>query len=209
MQINDYKYKRIILLGFRATGKSTIGNLLSSKLNWELYDTDKIIEENNKCSISQLTNNGSNWFDFRNQEYILLKDLMSKHNIIISSGGGIGVNNNIDTTSDKTFGQLESEIIMSDKSTLKILLTAPEQTIANRIREAESQVNSQESSRPLFNNQSNKNDINIEKLIEDSIAVYRTRKISYKKISDLIINTAIHSPAEAVDIIYNKIINEK
>ena len=36
--------KNLVLLGMMASGKSTIGNLVSKKLGLKFYDTDKIIE---------------------------------------------------------------------------------------------------------------------------------------------------------------------
>ena len=52
---------RIILIGFMGVGKTSVGRLLSKKLE----------------------------FDFRNLEKNLLKDLLKKDNLVISTGGGV------------------------------------------------------------------------------------------------------------------------
>ena len=36
--------KNLVLLGMMGSGKSTIGSLISKKLNIKFYDTDKFIE---------------------------------------------------------------------------------------------------------------------------------------------------------------------
>ena len=40
--------KNIVLIGMPASGKSTIGKLLSQKINYEYYDTDKYLERKEK-----------------------------------------------------------------------------------------------------------------------------------------------------------------
>ena len=46
--------KNLVLLGMMASGKSTIGNLVSKKLGLKFYDTDKIIEKEMNMTISQI-----------------------------------------------------------------------------------------------------------------------------------------------------------
>ena len=58
-KINLYKKtkaKKLFLVGFMATGKTTIGRLLSSKLNLPFFDSDKEIELNLGCSIKEYFN---------------------------------------------------------------------------------------------------------------------------------------------------------
>ena len=44
--------KNLVLVGMMGSGKSTIGKLLSEKLNLKFYDIDKIIEFNQKMKIA-------------------------------------------------------------------------------------------------------------------------------------------------------------
>ena len=55
-EINLYKkstVKKLFLVGFMATGKTTIGKRLSSKLNLPFFDSDKEIELALGCSINE------------------------------------------------------------------------------------------------------------------------------------------------------------
>ena len=86
--------KNIVLLGMMGSGKSTIGYLLSKKLNLKFKDIDKIIEKkaNNKISEIFFTK-GENYFR-KLEEKITLQILNSEKNII-ALGGGAFINKNI------------------------------------------------------------------------------------------------------------------
>ena len=43
--------KNLVLLGMMASGKSTIGNLVSKKLCLKFYDIDKIIEKEMQMTV--------------------------------------------------------------------------------------------------------------------------------------------------------------
>ena len=59
MKIN----KNLVLVGMMGSGKSLIGKILSKKLNFEFIDTDNIIEENEKKTISEIfKDNGEKYF---------------------------------------------------------------------------------------------------------------------------------------------------
>ena len=44
----------IILTGFMATGKTTVGKLLAAQLNYEFVDTDELIEARSGMKISEI-----------------------------------------------------------------------------------------------------------------------------------------------------------
>ena len=55
-EISSYKKSttmKLFLVGFMATGKTTIGKRLSSKLNLPFFDSDKEIELALGCSINE------------------------------------------------------------------------------------------------------------------------------------------------------------
>ena len=77
----------IILTGYRATGKSSIGKLLATRFSFNFVDMDKVIEQREGQTINAMvTNNG--WPFFREKEQQLLEELITNHNQIISTGGG-------------------------------------------------------------------------------------------------------------------------
>lgn len=69
-------------------GKSTIGRQLSSKLGFEFFDTDTIIESRSGADIPWI-------FDvegeqgFRDRETAVLADLITCKNTVLATGGGI------------------------------------------------------------------------------------------------------------------------
>lgn len=79
----------IILIGMPASGKSSIGILLSQKLpDYTLIDTDSLIEKTSGMSISEIFEKFSEDY-FRKLEYDTIKLVCSSGNRkIISIGGG-------------------------------------------------------------------------------------------------------------------------
>ncbi len=81
------QHENIVLIGMPGVGKSTIGQILSDKLKFELVDTDKLIVEREGCEISDIfSNKGEDYF--RDLESSVIKEASLKKNIIISTGGG-------------------------------------------------------------------------------------------------------------------------
>ena len=90
MQLN----KNIVLLGMMGSGKSTIGYLLSKKLDLKFKDVDRIIEKETEHKISWIfESKGENYFR-ELEEKITLQLLKSDKNII-SLGGGAFINENV------------------------------------------------------------------------------------------------------------------
>ena len=81
-------YKNIVFLGMMGSGKSSIGSLVSKKLNLPFADIDNLIVENTGMSILEIfEKKGENYF--RNlEEKITLKCLKKNKNVISLGGGG-------------------------------------------------------------------------------------------------------------------------
>ena len=89
--------KKLFLVGFMATGKTTIGKRLSSKLNLPFLDSDKEIENHLQTSISEIFRvYGEN--KFREIEKKIILDKINNNHIngfVMSLGGGAFLNSKI------------------------------------------------------------------------------------------------------------------
>ena len=80
--------KNIVFLGMMGSGKSSIANLVSKKLNIPFIDIDNLIENNEGMSITKIfENNGEDYFRAL-EEKITLKFLNNKKSVIALGGGG-------------------------------------------------------------------------------------------------------------------------
>lgn len=77
----------IIIIGFMGTGKTTISKKLSSRYKMEIIDTDRMIVQREGLSISEIFEKYGEEY-FRTLETNLLIELQSRHNTVISCGGG-------------------------------------------------------------------------------------------------------------------------
>ena len=83
---------KICIIGMPGSGKSTIGRILSKKLNYKFFDTDENIEDKTKKKINDIfTHEGED--HFRELETRVLSKLIKINKIVISTGGGIILKN--------------------------------------------------------------------------------------------------------------------
>ena len=74
--------KNLVFLGMMGSGKSSIGSLLSNKLNLPFVDVDSLIAENTGMSISEIFEKKGESY-FRNiEQKITLKCLKKIKNVI-------------------------------------------------------------------------------------------------------------------------------
>ena len=86
--------KNLVLVGMMGSGKSSIGRLLSKKLNFEFIDIDDQIEKIERKSISDIFKiNGEKYF--RDLEENISIKFLKLQDKIISLGGGGYINPNI------------------------------------------------------------------------------------------------------------------
>ena len=78
---------RIILIGYMAAGKTTIGKALSKELGITFYDLDWYIENRMRKTVSEIfAERGEE--GFRKIEYNMLHEVAEFEDVIISCGGG-------------------------------------------------------------------------------------------------------------------------
>ena len=79
--------RRIILIGYMGSGKTTVGKALSKDTGMMFYDLDWYIESRMHKSVSQLfAERGED--GFRKLEYNMLHEVAEFEDVIISCGGG-------------------------------------------------------------------------------------------------------------------------
>ena len=108
----------VVLIGYRGTGKSTVGKLLAARLGLQLISTDQEIIRRAGASIPEIVA-AHGWEYFRDLESTVCRELAGRENLVIDTGGGaILRQQNVDVLKRK--GRL-------------IWLTASVETIAARI----------------------------------------------------------------------------
>lgn len=108
----------VVLIGYRGTGKSTVGKLVAERLGRVLVSTDAEIVKLAVQNIPEIVEQHG-WEYFRDLETKICQDLAGRDGVVIDTGGG---------------AILRSQNVEGLKRTGKLFwLTAPVETIAKRI----------------------------------------------------------------------------
>ena len=147
--------KKIVLIGMMGSGKSTIGKILSKILKFNFIDTDILIEKKCGLKITKIFDKYGEEYFRRKEEKIVSKILYYKSPFVISLGGGVFLNKN-----------LQKQIL---KKTISIWLKPSFKTIYDRCKKS--------NHRPLIKN---KNDLrfNLKKLIKKRYPIYSKANIT-------------------------------
>jgi shikimate kinase len=77
----------LVLIGYRGTGKSTVGRLLAARLGRELVSTDAEIVKRAQCTIPEIVAQDG-WEYFRDLESDICRELAGRDQLVIDTGGG-------------------------------------------------------------------------------------------------------------------------
>ena len=159
----------IILEGFMGSGKSTVSELLSEKLELELIDTDEAIEEAEGRKISDIFEQDGEEA-FRDMETELMEMVVSDHmrETVISLGGGLPVRE-------------KNRELLKKAGKVVYLRTSPE-TVYDRLKG--------DDTRPLL-----KSDDPLTRIKE----LQDKRGKIYEEAADIIVDTDGKTPAEVAD----------
>jgi len=159
----------IILEGFMGSGKSTVSELISDKLELELIDTDEAIEEAEGRKISEIFEQDGEEA-FRDMETGLMEMVISEHmrETVISLGGGLPVRE-------------ENRELLKKVGKVVYLRTAPE-TVYDRLKG--------DDTRPLLKSEDPLTRI---KELQDE------RGKIYEEAADIIVDTDGKSPEEVAN----------
>ena len=86
--------ENIVFLGMMGSGKTSMGLLISKRLNLNFFDTDQNIEKETGMKISRIFETKGEKF-FRNCEEKITLKILKKSNAVISLGGGAFINKKI------------------------------------------------------------------------------------------------------------------
>jgi len=77
----------VILMGYRCSGKTSVGRLLAAKLQRPFFDTDDLIQKSIGKSVREMVEE-EGWIFFRREEKRVVRDLAAKDEGVIALGGG-------------------------------------------------------------------------------------------------------------------------
>lgn len=161
----------IILIGYRASGKSSLGAILAAKLQYRFIDCDALAVDRINMSISAyVALNG--WAAFRAVEAEILQAVLQGENQVVATGGGVVLNANARQ--------------MLKEQPLVVWLTANWQSLVNRIN---ADANSRGMRPPLGDYAS---------LAEEVKATLRERRPLYAECAGLTLNSDLLTQEQAV-----------
>jgi shikimate kinase len=78
----------VFLIGYRCTGKSSVGNLLAAKLGWPFIDTDTLLVSESGSSIKEIVEKHG-WETFRKMEHTIVNQVCILDRRVVATGGGV------------------------------------------------------------------------------------------------------------------------
>ena len=154
--------KTLILYGMRWSGKTTIGKLLSSKMDCIFYDLDQVIVDNIGMSVFDFVNTNG-WDMFRKIEHENLAKLLKKSEKKVISLGGWAI----------TFQNNQKMLL--EKSDKLVYIDCPVGLIQKRIQKDEESGNK-------------RNALTNRWLFEELQEVYENRRDCYESFHDFKVN---------------------
>jgi shikimate kinase len=88
MDPEPFNLNNIFLIGYRCTGKSSVGKRLAGRLDWPFIDTDTLLVKEAGLSIKEIVaKNG--WEVFRSMESAIMKRVCTPDRRVVATGGGV------------------------------------------------------------------------------------------------------------------------
>ena len=167
----------LFLIGYRCSGKTTVGKAIAETLDWDFVDADILLTAACGKSIKEIIDT-EGWASFRRMERSTLEQICAKQRQVVATGGGVVLDAaNIETM--KSSGQV-------------VWLVATAATIHSRMRAD----NNTEHMRPALTQKGTLAEID-ELLAE--------RRPHYERVSDFFVRTDKMSIDEIVRKIIKKI----
>ena len=166
---------KVILIGYRACGKSTVGTMLSAMLKIPFWDTDALVEKKEGMPIRQIVERRG-WDYFRALERETILSLPGQEAAVVATGGGV---------------VLAGENMDALKQMGKVFwLHAPLNDILDRLKEDAAA----KAQRPQFTSAG---------LAEETKATWESRLPLYESAADFIVRTEGRGAPEVARQIYD------
>jgi shikimate kinase len=153
---------KIILIGYRCTGKTSVGKRLAERLRIPFYDTDDLIQGHTGKTIGELVDE-EGWDGFRTKEREIIKQLPLATDAVIAAGGG-------------AIMDAENRDILK-QSGLCVWLTADVNTILQRMRTDQASG----ATRPPLSSDG---------LERETVEILRQRTPIYRRLADFSVDTS-------------------
>lgn len=171
--------KNILLIGYRATGKSTVGRQLARRLEWTFVDTDSEIESRTGQTIAEIfTADGER--RFRDLESQVLAETLNQRETVIAAGGGAVMRE-------------ANRMAIRDAESAVVWLQASPETITARLASDEQTA----ARRPALSNHSD--------VYSEVATLLERRNPVYQQCAQLVIDTQHNDPAAVADEIIRRL----
>ena len=169
--------RNIFLIGYRCTGKTTVGKALAGRLAWSFVDSDQMVAAASGTSIARMVAD-KGWQFFREREHEALVAVCANNCQVVATGGGIILDD-------------RNRRAMQNSGNV-VWLTASEKIIQARMLDDKSTAGN----RPSLTDQG---------MLEEIESVLAERRPIYEEISDLVIDTDRKTVAEICDRIVKQL----
>ncbi len=168
--MQESSWRKIVLIGYRGTGKTTVARLLAEALGWAWVDTDQQIQQQAGQTIAQLFQQQGE-AGFRQWEHRVLRQVLEEpRSQVVAAGGGVVV-------------LPENRQLLQAPQYLVVWLQAPPEVIAARLEADPDSAHS----RPSLTGKS---------ITEEVEQVLRGRQAWYASCSRISIPTQEKTPEE-------------
>ena len=166
----------IILIGFRGTGKTTVGELLAQRCGCPFVDTDQRICQRKGASVKTIVER-EGWEEFRRCEEEVLRELAGVTGSVVATGGGAVVHR-------QAWQELK-------KTATIVWLTADTAILMQRICKDDATKDN----RPSLTGKG---------VAEELIQILKEREPLYRELAQFAVDTGRLKVVEAVDYIYER-----
>lgn len=167
---------KIVLIGYMGSGKSSVGRILSSKLNLTFKDLDDEIQKEEAMSIPEIFSKKGEIY-FRKAESKVLKQLLSlNEDFVLATGGGT-----------PCYANSLSEMLNA-KETMTVYLKTPLPVLCDRLI-------AEKGKRPLLAHLNTKNEI------MEFVGIHLFERSHYYNQAGLVVETGEDTPEKIADTI--------